>query len=47
MGSKGNHSGLTNRPMCGCLRLGLAMCGCLRHVCLNSLDRDSLDSCRV
>jgi hypothetical protein len=45
MGSKGNHSGLANRPLRGCLRLGLAMY-LDRHVCLNSLDRDSQDSCR-
>jgi hypothetical protein len=46
MGSKGNHSGLMNRPLCGCLRPGLAMY-LDWHVCLNSLDRDSQDSCHV
>jgi hypothetical protein len=45
MGSKGNRSGLVNRPLRGCLRPGLAMY-LARHVCLNSLDRDSQDSCR-
>jgi hypothetical protein len=46
MVSKANHSGLVNRPPCRCLRSGLAMY-LDRHVCLNSLDRDSQDSCRV
>jgi hypothetical protein len=46
MGSKGNHNGLANRPLCECLRPGLAMY-LDRHVCLNSLDIDSQDSCRV
>jgi hypothetical protein len=46
MGSKGNHSGLANQPLCGCLSPGLAMY-LDRYVCLNSLDRDSQDSCRV
>jgi hypothetical protein len=45
MGSKSNRSGLANRPLRGRLRQGLAMY-LDRHVCLNSLDRDSQDSCR-
>jgi hypothetical protein len=44
MGSKGSHSGLANRPLRGRLRLELAMY-LVRYVCLNSLDRDSQDSC--
>jgi hypothetical protein len=46
MGSKGNHNGLANQPLCGSLRPGLAMY-LERHVCLNSLDIDSQDSCHV
>jgi hypothetical protein len=46
MGSKGSHSGLRNRTLCRCLRPRLAMY-LDRYVCLNSLDRDSQDSCRV
>jgi hypothetical protein len=44
MGSKDNRSGLANRPLRGCLRLGLAMY-LDRYICLNSLNRDSQDSC--
>jgi hypothetical protein len=44
MGSKDNRSGLANRPLCGRLRPGLAMY-LDSFVCLNSLDRDSQDSC--
>jgi hypothetical protein len=40
-----NRSGLANRPLHGRLRLGMAMY-LDRYVCLNSLDRDSQDSCR-
>jgi hypothetical protein len=44
MGSKDNRSGLANRPLCGCLRPGLAIY-LDRQVCLNNLERDSQDSC--
>jgi hypothetical protein len=40
MGSKDSHSGLANRTLCRCLRPRLAIY-LDRHVCLNSLDRDS------
>jgi hypothetical protein len=46
MGSKDSYSGLANRTLCRCLRLRLPMY-LDRYVCLNSLDRDSQDSCRV
>jgi hypothetical protein len=46
MGSKGNHNGFANWALCTCLRPRLAMY-LDRHMCLNSLDRDSQDSCRV
>jgi hypothetical protein len=37
---KDSHNGLANRTLCRCLRLRLAVY-LDRHVCLNSLDRDS------
>jgi hypothetical protein len=40
MGSKDSHSGLANQTLYRCLRPRLAMY-LDRHVCLNSLDRDS------
>jgi hypothetical protein len=46
MGSKGNHSGLANRTLCGCLRPGLAMYLDM-HVRLNSSNRDSQGLCHV
>jgi hypothetical protein len=44
MDSKDNYSGLAKRPLRGRLKLGLAMY-LDRYMCLNSLDRDSQDSC--
>jgi hypothetical protein len=44
--TKGNHSGLANRTLCRCLTPRLAMY-LDRYLCLNSLDRDSQDSCHV
>jgi hypothetical protein len=46
MGSKDSHNGLANRTLCRYLRSWLAMY-LDRHVCLNSLDRDSQGWCRV
>jgi hypothetical protein len=40
MDSKDSHNGLANRTLCRCLRSRLAVY-LDRHVCLNSLDRDS------
>jgi hypothetical protein len=45
MGSKDNRGELANRPLRGRLRPRLAMY-LDRYVCLNSLGRDSQDSCR-
>jgi hypothetical protein len=46
MGPKDSYSGLANRTLCRCLRPRLAMY-LDKYVCLNSLDRDSQDSCHV
>jgi hypothetical protein len=40
MGLKGSHNGLANQTLCRCLGPRLAVY-LDRHVCLNSLDRDS------